>query len=123
LNEGKTDKALKVLDRIMEVLPNDRIAYDFQMCNISELYARAGKEEKAKQILNKLNAVTRENLDYFLELPKEQLAGIDFDLRVNLFTLEEIMKSANVHHYSEIASSTELYWKKMENTLIPAVQR
>lgn len=123
LNEGKKDKALNVLDRIMEILPSERISFDFQMVNIAELYARAGKEGKAKQILTKLNALTRENLDYFLVLPKEKLAGIDFELRVNLFALEEIMKSANEHHFNDIAMNTGLYWKKMENTLIPVLQK
>jgi tetratricopeptide (TPR) repeat protein len=123
LNEDKKDKALKVLDKILQILPNERISFDFQMVNIAELYARTGKEERAKQILNKLDAVTKENLDYFLEFPKEKLAGIDFEMRVNLYTLEEILKSANANHFEDIAANTGLYWKKMESTLIPALQK
>ena len=123
LNEGKPDKALHVLDKIMAVLPNERISFDFQMVNISELYLRAGNRSKAEQTLTKLKAVITENLDYFQTLPKKDLSAIDYELRLNLYTMEEILRMANIHHFSDIAMSTDLYWKKMESSLIPMLQK
>ncbi len=51
LNEGKTQKAVKVLDRCMEVLPEHNFMYDFGVFDIAEAYYQAGEMQKANAII------------------------------------------------------------------------
>ncbi|NOZ36217.1 MAG: DUF2723 domain-containing protein [Chlorobi bacterium] len=52
INEGKNDKAEKVLDRCVEITPDYNFTYDYEMFDIAEAYYRIGKTEKANQIIN-----------------------------------------------------------------------
>ena len=123
LKEGKTAKALQVLDKITTMLPHERISYDPQILKISELYLIAGNRTKAETILKKIKTVTTENLDYFQKLPKDYLEGINYEIRVNVYTLAEIQKIAEKYSFAEISKDIDSYWKHLEHTLLPLVQR
>jgi len=122
LKEGKTTKAIQVLDRIVAMLPHERIAYDPQVLKIGELYLMAGQRSKAEKILLKLKTVTTENLDYFQRLPKKYWPGIDYEIRVNLFIISELQRVAEKYGFEDLAKDTRIYWNQMENTLLPVIQ-
>lgn len=103
LTEGKTDKAIKVLDRITAMLPHERIAYDYQVLRIANDYLQSGQRTKGEGVLKKLQTVTEENLDYFKSIPKTQLSGIDYELRLDLFIMQEIMRIAQNYHLENIS--------------------
>ena len=44
LREGKTDSAIAVLDKCIEVMPDHSIPYNFFMTPIAEAYYRAGQQ-------------------------------------------------------------------------------
>lgn len=123
LKEGQTVKAIAVLDRIIAILPHERIPYDFSVLQIGELYLKAGQKAKAEQVLGKLQATTTENLEYFRTLPKKYLSGIDYELRVNLYIISELQKIANNGGLENMSRTIGIYWQQLENTLLPAIQR
>ena len=90
LNEGKTDKAIKVLDKICDMTPNERVPFDYNNLNIAALYLQAGQKEKGNAMLNLMKTITHENAIYFSSLSRKQLAGLDYENRLNQYLMQEI---------------------------------
>jgi ethanolamine utilization protein EutP (predicted NTPase) len=90
LMEGKKEKAIAVLDKITSLLPNERIAFDYNVIGIADLYLRAGETTKGNALLKKLKDVTNENISYFQSLPKNLVGGVEYDYRVNMYMMQEI---------------------------------
>lgn len=88
--EGKNDKAEKVLDRIIELTPNDKVPYDYFIVYLAESYYRLNKFDKANALLSKYQGILESNLKYWLEKDKKyrQSAGPtvqqDFEIMARL---------------------------------------
>lgn len=71
IKEGKKDKAIEVLDKCVEVIPERNVPYDFFMLPVSEAYYKAGAADKANAIVEKLADVYVEQLNYYFSLNTE----------------------------------------------------
>jgi len=67
-DEGKKDKAIKILDRCMEELPTDKIPYDNTLIGFIQEYYRANATGKANQLLSGMAQQSYDKLNYFLSL-------------------------------------------------------
>ncbi len=65
IKEGDNERALKVLDRCMEVLPEETVPYDFFMVPIMEGYYRVGEIEKANAISQRLADIALHDLKFY----------------------------------------------------------
>ncbi len=90
LLEGKKEKAIAVLDKITNMLPNERIAFDYNVIGIADLYLRAGETSKGRELLKKLKVVTTENITYYQSMPKNLTGGVEYDYRVSMYLMQEI---------------------------------
>ncbi len=92
--EGKKDSAVKVLDRICSILPNERIEYNYEVLRIIADYMQCGEKDKAVEILKKFQFSTIQNLEYFKSLSKPEQKSIDYEIRLNNYILQELSKLA-----------------------------
>jgi tetratricopeptide (TPR) repeat protein len=76
IKEGKKEKALAVLDKCMEIMPEHNVPYDFFLLPVLEAYYKAGGTEKANAIVKRLVEVYDENLQYFLSLDDNYYATV-----------------------------------------------
>lgn len=67
-DEGKNEKAIKVLDRCMEELPTPKIPYDNSLIGFIQEYYRAGAIEKANKLLADMAQQSHDKLDYYFSL-------------------------------------------------------
>ncbi|MCL2028356.1 MAG: DUF2723 domain-containing protein [Bacteroidales bacterium] len=67
--EGKTDSAILVLDRGMELFPHHKIDFDAMVIYYVQSYFRAGQPEKALALANKMVEIYEGNLRYFERFP------------------------------------------------------
>ncbi len=74
--EGRHDKAIEVLDKIVNLLPNEKITYGYFDLLIAQEYYTAGAFEKGNSILKILSQVMIDDLDYYLTLPTEYKSSI-----------------------------------------------
>lgn len=111
LNEGKRDSAVKVLDKCVEVMPDENIPFNYFMIRIAEMYYRAAgamtmtdtnlvksdvELNHSKQLIEKGNAIANrvfdiyaENLDYYFSLKgSKQFKLIDADMNQALYILQ-----------------------------------
>lgn len=64
-SEGKTEKAIAILDLAEEKMPETKFAYDYFVFNIIEGYYQAGAEEKAKAMIDKFAERLEGQLIYY----------------------------------------------------------
>ncbi len=69
VQEGKKDKALKVLDKAMIEMPEATVPYDATMYSICLAYFQAGENKKAKEIAQKLFTMFEGDLRFYNKLP------------------------------------------------------
>jgi len=64
IEEGKKDSALKVLDRVVELLPHPKFPYDFFMFGIIEGYYKLNEVQKANMLTLDYAKVSEQKLRY-----------------------------------------------------------
>ncbi|MDR2929025.1 MAG: DUF2723 domain-containing protein [Cytophagaceae bacterium] len=75
LEEGRTEMAVEVLDKTMDVLPANRIPHNLFSLSIIDGYYKAGEFEKGDQIAKEFAALTSQELDFFTSLRPKFRAG------------------------------------------------
>ncbi len=123
VNEGKKDKAVKVLDRISKILPNERITYDYQIFSIANGYFQAGQKSKGEEVLKKMQQVTMENLEYFKSIPKNQLSGVAYEIRINMMLLQEIIRMSTAYKLDNMTKDATEYFTSLQNRFMMYMQR
>lgn len=64
-DEGENDKAVKALDKLMEVIPVSKVRYDDSIIPVCESYWKAGATEKGDELAKAYIKNLREYLDYY----------------------------------------------------------
>ncbi|MEN8121706.1 MAG: DUF2723 domain-containing protein [Bacteroidota bacterium] len=95
--EEKRDSAIAVLDRAIELMPNNRVPYNYYNLLIAEAYYRAETPEKANEILNIVANKTGEEIDYYLSLPKNYQNDLGEDRERSLAMAQEILRLASTY--------------------------
>lgn len=72
MNEGKPDSAIEVLDKCVEVFPEENVPYDYSAYPIASLYLALGEMEKGKKIATSIIDYSMTNIDWMLRLKPSQ---------------------------------------------------
>ena len=88
--EGQNEKAIKVLDRCIELIPHKIVPYNYFSMLMAETYFKAGQAEKGKDIVNTIMTDYKEQLDYFFKLDKPKRSSVDDDIQRCLYFMREI---------------------------------
>jgi hypothetical protein len=107
INEGKRDSALAVLDKGMEILPDNCVPYNFFMTNYVDLYYRLNKPEKANAIVLRLGQLMDGELNYFFRLKPEDRELIDYDIQFALYTLQQLAIKTKLNGHSDLSRKYE----------------
>jgi len=88
--EGQNEKAIKVLDRCVELIPHKIVPYNYFSMLMAETYFKAGQAEKGKDIINTIMTDYKEQLDYFFKLDRPKRSSVDDDIQRCLYFMREI---------------------------------
>lgn len=102
IQENKKDSALKVLDKIYELMPHEKYPYDFFMIGIAENYFKLNQTERATAIVKKYSDILTQKLRYITGLGPRYKDYFDYDFRVNLQTLNELGSLAGTYGQTQI---------------------
>ena len=91
INEGKKQKSIEVLDRIVELTPHDKIPYDNYAIGIAEAYYKCDEIEKANAIINKYTEICDHRITYYLEQRKKIIEGSSYEIRYHLQMLQTMV--------------------------------
>jgi len=90
--EGDTTRARKTLERCMEVMPNDRIPFNYFMVPVIEAYYKIGEIELANSYLLTLSDLAEEELRYFLSMGMEHAEDLDYDKQIRMHIMQELTR-------------------------------
>ena len=98
VNEGKNDKALKVLDKSVEVLPAVNVPLDYTALETGELYYALNQNQKAEEIFDGIANNSIRSIDWFFRLPPHMLVTVRAELEHNLAILSHIIQVSQKHN-------------------------
>ena len=102
ITQGDTARASITLGKCMEVMPNERIPFDYFMIPIIEAYYRIGEAKLANTYLITLSDLTEEELRYFFSLGEKHLQDLDYDMQVRMHIMQELTRLAREYRQEEL---------------------
>jgi len=123
INQGKKDSAVAVLDRCMELMPHERIPYDIFTIGMMEVYYRCDEIEKANEIIDHYASVTEEELNYYLSMNPSISRAIDYEKRVYLQILQELVRLTERFDQVEKATLLEKKFTDLYNKYVATTPR
>lgn len=107
IKTGQRDSAVKVLDRVVELLPQEKFSYDFFVLGLIESYYKANETEKANSLLAAYANATNENLDYFFSLSRRYRTSVMHEAELNLQIFQELVKIGEDYGQNEFIQDFE----------------
>ncbi len=111
IKEEKNDSAIVVLDRIVELMPDEKFPYDFYMIDIIKGYYDAGANIKGKELLTNFWNISEENLSYYLSLKKKFRKSVDYEIRLTLQLMQECLNIAAINKEKEMIDDLQNKFK------------
>ncbi|MDD4604322.1 MAG: DUF2723 domain-containing protein [Bacteroidales bacterium] len=121
IQEGKKDSARRVLDRCMEVFPDQAVKYDFFTVPLVEGYYQIGEMSKANQIAEKLLKYSTDDLAYYFSFPDEDLKAMDYSIQESLYTLQRLSVITREAKQDKLADPAEKALKKYYDRYVEKV--
>jgi hypothetical protein len=94
IKQGKSDRAIEVLDRCMELIPDEVVPYDFFILRIISAYFHAGKADKAKQLASHFSDMLNKELDYYNSLSNRLVSGVENEMKYTVYMLQELERGS-----------------------------
>lgn len=95
--EGKIDSAIKVIDRSIEKIPEYNVPLNISSFIAVQVYYQLGAKTKAMALAKKLIAMYDDNLNSFLNLPKEYRSSYSRDIQEGMYVLESLNRIATAY--------------------------
>ena len=102
LKENKKEKAIEVLDRVVELTPNNQIPYDYFILPVAELYYKANEPGKANKIVTKLAEIYTEDLNYYLSLKEPYSAAVGYETKVSMSVMQELVSLTETYKQDKL---------------------
>jgi hypothetical protein len=82
IRSGKFDKAELVLDKCLETMPNEAVAFNYFNIPIAENYYKLGKTEKARKVVGILSDYYFDEIEYYQSIDAKTLTSMQRDFNV-----------------------------------------
>jgi len=96
--EGKPDKALKVCDKCIEVMPDNNVPYNQMLLPVISVYYECGQKEKANAIVSRLGQYCEQELKYFSQFKGTQAVYISMEKNDAIDLLKKLIQTAQTHN-------------------------
>ncbi len=110
--EGKKDKAIQVLDKCIEVLPEKNVPYSLLMLPVAQAYYKADAADKGKEILKKLVSWYADNMRYMTSLDNSQRAYFRRDMNEAVYVFSEAAQIAEKSNDTELQNIVKPLFEK-----------
>ena len=101
--EGDPERAIRVLDRCMDLMPVDRVPYEFMVLSVVEAYYLAGATEKANEILEGYFEFVADDLNYYFSFPRRLARQLDIEKRTSIQLMNEMVQLSRVYDQQELS--------------------
>jgi tetratricopeptide (TPR) repeat protein len=105
LAAGDTTKAVEAAHRGLEIVPAEKLPYDFFVLGLAEVLIRAGEGEEGNKVLNDVMKYSKEYLDYAISMDPDKQFGMDYPTGINMQALLDINNVAINLKMDELAKT------------------
>ena len=102
---GDTAKATEAVRRGLEIVPPEKLPYDYFTIAIAEVFLRAGQTEEGNRIIDDVLRYAKEYLDYAVAADPSKQFGMDYPIGINMQALLDINNMAIDLNMEELESS------------------
>ena len=110
VDEGKNEKAIKLLDHCQEVFPNSKIPFDMYMLPFAEVYYKAGAAVKGSDIASKLADIFEANIKYYSSLKPKFASYYQKDREQAVMVLRRLEQLAKEYKQDELSKRLGAYF-------------
>lgn len=114
--QGDTKKAIEVLDRCLELTPNNKVPYDYTIIQLAEVYYKCNEIKKANDLVQKMADMCSRNLDYYFDQKKGYLASISDDIRQNMYILKNLGDVSRDYNQNQLSAQIDSSFAKNYKT-------
>jgi MFS family permease/tetratricopeptide (TPR) repeat protein len=110
--EGDNKRAVELLDKCLDVLPNEKIPYGLSFPQIIESYNLAGEKEKAEELYQIFRKNILDELNYYKRFDDKMIPGLSNNIRMNLYLLQKLekVKFVKTMHKNEVINDLNEYY-------------
>lgn len=90
LEAGDTTRAYEVAQRGLNIVPPEKLSYDFFAIGLAEVLIRAGKTEEGGKLIEEIMDYAMGYLDYSINLQPQDRFGMDYPQGINMQALLDI---------------------------------
>ena len=91
INEGKNDKAKKIIDLVMAKVPFEYYTYYSTLDPFAEGYYAIGEKQKARDLLTKLMSKYEQDLNYYYTMTPSEKYFVASDIQVALYRFKKLV--------------------------------
>ncbi|HZH74040.1 MAG TPA: hypothetical protein VFD91_16205, partial [Mariniphaga sp.] len=102
-DEGKTEKAEKVIDRMFELFPNEIIPLTYDSFTATDLYFKLGVQDKGAEKVRLMASNSFAMLEYYLSLPEYFARVVQDDQEREITLLQNLMTLTQRYNQEELA--------------------
>ncbi len=119
--EGKKDKAIQVLDKVMKGISEKSYCYDYTAYFIAAAYFNAGEKTKALDLTNKIVRNVETNINWVSTLSDNGKEGLSDDIKQQFQIMQSLaqtaLRSGDTATYKQIYAKMNELGPKVENQL------
>lgn len=113
IDEGENVKAVEVLDRCVDVIPQTLVSHDYSSLSLVEAYYRAGNEKEAVSISQSMLNKSSQILSYiFDELDNSQKNKLSNEMQINMVLIQNLYRMARTYENGEHAQFAKQQFDK-----------
>lgn len=126
VTEGDSAKAIKAIDKCVEVMPKSNVPYDIFIIRLAEGYYAAGAPQKANALLTTIVDLASEKYIYYKGFKGKKLSGVQTELDENSNIMMYAQQVAQLNKqeelFKQIKTKTETAMGPAAPQLPPATQ-
>ncbi len=106
VREGQIEKAVEVLDKAMEVMPENNVPYNYFSMLIAEAYYNAGAFEKGNEIFTRMVDLEEQNLRYYFSFRGRRANMVESNKQESLAIMQRISHLTTINDQDELAEQS-----------------
>jgi hypothetical protein len=119
LVENKPDSAVNVLNRSIELIPNERIPFDVYMLSMVDTYYKTGYSDKARLLADNILDNAYEEMEYYMSLDASYSGYLPYEKRLTAHAIRELIgisqKNGDREYSAAIQQQVESYGPGIES--------
>ncbi len=105
--KGKADSAARVLDKCVELFPNEKFPYDYYTVGIADIYFEVGENEKGAKLVETMLKIADEKLSYYNRQDAKLKKAYEEEIYEAFSTLQRLRQLTMRHKQSDLEKKVE----------------